>query len=974
MKRTLRILIATALTITLAGPFSMAASFAQAPAAAGSSQTAGTVSGTIKDATGAPVAGASVTLSGPQTLSATSDAQGNFTIANVPPGIYSFVAAKTGYNTASEGNVTVTGGQPVTLAVTMSVISFTTLRTIASVRAVGRGTFNTTPASVSVITAQTFQDQAQPQVMKVLNETPGVVASYPGTGGNGAAPGAITFPNIRGALSFETASLVDGHPVSVGQYGDYVTTFLNPFMLQSVEVVKGPGADAPEVNYAIGGTVNFITKEPTFTPSGMLQFGTDNHGSSIVNFGTSDTSGRFGWVLAYGSNDLQSGTDGARVWVSPQSPQQGVLNYNGSSGTAVGFNDKFPPPTVPGTVSQVGNSWNLLACCQTVNNVFQNQSELMKLRYKMSPVTSATFTYLGSQTTANQAANTGDITHGFFSMSASQAAGYTGSLPNNSALDVGYVRTPETEINNEPILQGDLRTSAGNDTLLGRYYAAGINRLIYQGSGNPNIPTVQDLQLYGYDSATRKNYNGQVVPVAFFDNYNQTETDKLHGYSVQWNHPFASGNDLLTLGYDATNSSTVSFSLRTGGPRAGRAFNVGSVFSYQAVNLPQGSGQKFGTAMLRGLFRVNPKTLVTFTNYLNTYQSTFPVSCNGNCNYNGSSWLFDTTRTSHYDPRLAIEFRPNDNVAVRLSMGSAISPPYLGILGSTSQPISYSPPATFATQQVAPTSLVPETAFGYDLGGDYRFADGNTFVSADVYTENLFNHFINRTVNSGAFCPATDPITGQATNCPPNTPLFDNTWSNISNARYQGVELALKRVVPVGFGFVVQGALQRGYAYDLPPYFYCSIPGPGCTQDSNLGIVPGQNFTSGGIDGNGVSTNSLSNQSIPYSQGYAELNYQTANGWYANVNLTYLGKNNALNVPAFGTLGATLRAPLGNGTSFQVSGDNLTGKYTSFWPQYGSGVLIPLANGQSAASQANVLGPRTIRFVLTRSFGQGSGR
>ncbi|HET6894349.1 MAG TPA: TonB-dependent receptor, partial [Candidatus Baltobacteraceae bacterium] len=307
--------------------------FAQATPAPAASQTTGTVQGTIKDNNGAPIADVKVTITGIETKTTTSDATGAFAFASLTAGFYTLTASKAGYQTATENDLPVLAGQTQTLAVVMPTLTFESLRTIASVRSVGRGTFNTTPASISVVSSQAFTDQAQPQVMKILNETPGIVASLPQTSANGAAPGAITFPNIRGALSFETASLIDGHPVSVGSFGDYVTTFLNPFMLQNVEVVKGPGADAPEVNYAIGGTVNFRTKDPTFKPEGMLQVGTDNFGSSIINIGLSNTVGRLGYVFAYGSNDLLSNVANTSTWVSPQTPQQGVLNWNGTSGT-----------------------------------------------------------------------------------------------------------------------------------------------------------------------------------------------------------------------------------------------------------------------------------------------------------------------------------------------------------------------------------------------------------------------------------------------------------------------------------------------------------------------------------------------------------------------------------------------------------------------------------------------------------------
>ena len=470
----IRILCALALATSTVGPVS-AATVTSGATTLIAQATSASVTGRIMDSqTGGPVVNATVLLKGPSTYTTTTDASGNFQINNVTPGIYSVSIRKAGYNSLNQDTLAVLAGSAPVISGVMQPITFTTLRTIASVRSTGRGTFNATPASLNVISSQAIEDQGQVQIMKVLNETPGIVASLPQTSANGATPGAITFPNIRGALSFETASLIDGHPISVGTFGDYVTTFLNPFMLQNVEVVKGPGADAPEVNYALGGTVNFRTKDPTFRPSGVLQFGADTRGSAILNFGISDTIGRLGYVAAFSSNDLESAVSGARVFISPQSPQQGIFNYNGSTGTAAGFNDVFPIPIVPGTVSAVENSYNLVACCQTVNSLFQNRSELVKLRYRMSNATNVTFTYFGAQTMANQAANTGDITPSTFAMSPSQAAGYSGALPNGSNLDIGFVRTPETEYNNEPIFEGEIHTTINQDTLLARYYAAGI--------------------------------------------------------------------------------------------------------------------------------------------------------------------------------------------------------------------------------------------------------------------------------------------------------------------------------------------------------------------------------------------------------------------------------------------------------------------------------------------------------------------
>lgn len=525
-------------------------------------------------------------------------------------------------------------------------------------------------------------------------------------------------------------------------------------MLQNVEIVKGPGADSPEVNYAIGGTVNFITKNPTYQSTGMWQVGVDNWGSSIINVGLSDTVGRLGYVFAYGSNDLESSVSNTSVFVSPQSPQQGVLNFNGPSAIGIGFNDQFPTPPVSGTVSTNTTGYNLVACCQRVPaNLFQNVSQLAKLRYKLSPASFLTFTYLGSQMRTDQAANTGDITHATFSLTGSgatpgQIASYNGAIPNNSPLDVGFVRTPEYEINNEPILEGDFRTTIGNDTLLARYYSAGIHRLLFQGnSQTPFAPTVENMQLYGYDTATNQVYNGQTVPVAFYDYFNQAENDVLKGYSLEYDHPFAN-DDVLTFSVDTTHSTTTSYNVGVSGPSAGKPFN-GKLALTQSVALPTGSLQNFSTALLRGLFHIGPKLTATWSNYFNIYQSTVPTVCKalsitygiGHCNFDGSGttgsangitpgqpapgYSFSTTTTTHYDPRIALEYRLQPQTAIRLSIGSAISPPFLAEPTTVPGPISFSSQTRIATEQLQSGGLKPETAFGLPWCGSSFQRRGN---------------------------------------------------------------------------------------------------------------------------------------------------------------------------------------------------------------------------------------------------------
>jgi outer membrane receptor protein involved in Fe transport len=978
----IRILCVLALAMMTVGPVSAATVSSGATLIAQTPQSA-SVSGRITDSqTGGPVVNATVSLKGPSTYTATTDASGNFQINNVTPGIYSVSVSKPGYNALTESTLAVLAGGSPNITGQMQAITFTTLRTIASVRSTGRGTFNVTPASVNVVTAQTLIEQGQTQVMQVLNQTPGIVANFPSTSANGASPGSITFPQIRGALSFETASLVDGHPVSVGTFGDYVSTFVPGFTLGAIEVIKGPGAEAPNVNYAIGGVVNYTTKEPTYTPQGSLWLGADTRGSTLINFDFTGTTGRLGYALAFSNNNLSSSLSGNQAMFSPSG---GIVNFNGSTGQALNFNDSSI--TLPGTISTNFTNFNLVSCCQPITDLYQQKAYLVKLRYKVSPVSSLTFSYLGAQSYANQNGNTGDNTaFGMFSTSSS----YTGSIPNNSSQSVIFLHPgTDREVQNEPIVQADFRTSMGNDTLLARYYAAGIHRLIFQGANSPNIPELMMLTLSGTDvsSCTRPCtpvttvYNDQTVPVAFFNYFNQAEDDRLFGWSTEWTHPFSS-TKTLTVSVDQTSSSTVSYSTFPFGVSTGRAFNIANIGQGFSVSIPKGSTQLFTTAMARLQWQLSPKWNASLAGYYNIYNSTFPTQSQGGaCQFNGTNCLFGSSITNHWDERAAFEYRPNSDTALRFSVGTGIAPPYLNLLSGLASPITCSgncntnPP----TQRINTGSLRPETSFGYDIGGDYRFRDGVTVLSGDAYTSTLQNHFLTYTYDSGTTCPATDPVSGNAT--PPGCTgkeLFFTSNRNLGLARFQGVELSLRRRPPVGFGYLVQGSLQRGYAYALPNCFYSTTISNCSAFNTNLAIIPGQNFTGNGISGNGCGCNGLSNGAIPYSQGYAELNYRFAHGASVYLGDQFMGKNNSLAVAPFWIMNAGVSVPFGNGLTFQVNGYNLTNTLSGVWPNFGGGTPIPIAglppfapagSPLFAATQAQVLGPSRLQFQLIKRFG-----
>jgi hypothetical protein len=956
------------------------------PAAA---QGTAILQGRVTDTAGAPLAGASIVLQGPGTYTGSTDSNGNFTISSVTPGIYTITIRRPGYQPGTS-SLSLVAGQTQNITVALTLVSFSNLLTIAHVSVAGHASFNASPASINVVPAQAFQDQASPQVRDVLNEIPGIQISYPGASSNAASPGSITVPTIRDAASYETASLIDGHPLAVEDYGDFVTTFLSSYMFGSVEVIKGPGATAPEVNGAINGTVDFHTKDPTLNLTPDFQLGVTNIGGTIADFGVSDTIGKLGFVVAMSNVDNPSVLNGKRILFDPS----GDYLANNANGYYYGGSATYT--NVEKTESNIQTGFSLVACCYTEQGYLNDTSELLKLRYSLSPATHITAAYLGVQAYSDQTANVGNQTVNSVFLPSTGGPGYTGPLT-PGPQPVVFIYPGNYETDNEPMFEGEIGTTVGNDSVIARYYHTDIYRFVYAGQQGPGgLGGTNDLTPYGVKvygvSANCSNtypypcnfdqpYNGTSTTIYSQNFFQEVEQDKLSGWSFEWDHPFAVGDD-VSLAIDQTNTNAVDYELEP---------------TFSSISLPEGSNQIYTTGQLRGEFFLTPKVELTVADYQNIYRSNYPVSCLGtyeysDCDINGDNASFKTTTTTHNDPRAALEFRPSPNLAVRLSAGSAIAPPYLTLLSQIAQGVAVYNPNTM-TAEITKNSgqLKAETAFGYDAGADYRLPDEQTIVSMDVYENNLFNHYFSESVNTGATCGTPIPCTGHGY-VTGVTPVYDITNTNISNFRFEGVEVSVNRHPAEGFGFTVAGGLQRGYVYNLPPGFYCSSPTPACIAnramwDQNLNIIAGQNLNGEGTGTVGYypytigfsSTVGSLNTREPYSQAYAAFSWSWDQGaGYAELGDTYYGNNNSFNQHPFAIAHAGVRVPVAPFLSVQISGENIFNSLSNVFPIYGGGLPIELANASicpnahigygcgSAATTANFFGPAVYTLMLTK--------
>ena len=985
---------------------------ATAPAMAA---TTGAISGSVHDTNGVAIAGADISVTGPVRASKSTDAKGAFVFNDLPPGLYAVQIAKAGFTPTRDDNVAVFSGETEALAVTLQPSSFSSLQTIATVRnnAPGVAQINKSAASIDTISSSVFADQGAQQVTDVLNQTPGIFTTpyNPNNGNpsNGGSPGSAQTPQIRGALPYETESLIDGHPVSVGSAGTFSPNLINPFLLDNVEIVKGPGSMPAEINYAINGTVNYRTLEPTPENHFSGEFGVDKWGG--VSTGFKFTGSTKNHKVEYAAGYVTDGAPGALQNFRMQGSQ--ILLDNGPPGGPYYVNGQqlgmlapvgeglgpsaFNPYAGMGIVFQEP----LSGCCYSMDTGYHSTSELAKIIFNFSNSTSLKISYLGGQSTVgngdvgaydtSQVGTTGLPAFSFEPCGTANQAltcnpftttgtPYNCAAPTGPAcgsaipFDLSSFNGLGYNYEQQNLFQGEFRTALGTTgTVLARYYTGSLNNYVTEGTGALNATL---LNAYGtvplcpvgvaYDPATAScangapptntTFNGQPVTFTTASEANTFfTTDTMSGETLQLQEQL--GQNTLTAAYDRSEQASSETAAEP---------SVGIV-----VNSPvQGSKQTFQTLSLRGDIVLQPKVLLNLSDYQLNYVSHYSID--GGMTFNDASH-------SYNEPRAALTWQPNNDTSYRLSTGGSIAPPYISLVSSGgpswSQIIGGVPAAGYI-QNANNGDVNAETAWGYDLGVSHRIARA-TSVDVDFYYTQLHNLFLTSTSQVALGTPA-------AAGCPsaPGAPCIVSETGNLGQARYEGVEFALNHVPIFGFGWRLQGSLQRAYTYNLPPSFYCSTPGAGCAFNTNLAVVPNVNFGGQATAISGA-PNGIGSGRVPYASGYGELNWHGHYGQYYNVGATYFGNNNVYNEPPFFVLSATVRLKLNDqGTHVQLSADNLTGVYGNPYAGFFNGIPLPLVNGATqtnpltgvtsavpfAATPGGNYGPTTFRLILTQDF------
>jgi hypothetical protein len=227
--------------------------------------TTGTIQGTVLDANGAAVAGASVEVKNADTnfvRTSSTDEEGRFVALQLPPGRYTVTVSKTGFATLVVEKADLTVGQAMNLPLSMKVsqvqetVTITATPTVDTIKTESSTTLNEATVSSTPILGRKFED--------LLTLTPGVSVVQGPDGDE------ITFAGQRGV--FNNVSL-DGGDYNNGFFGEQLggQRAAIDITLEAVKEfqVVATGASA-EFGRTAGGIINVITKSGTNNVHGSL--------------------------------------------------------------------------------------------------------------------------------------------------------------------------------------------------------------------------------------------------------------------------------------------------------------------------------------------------------------------------------------------------------------------------------------------------------------------------------------------------------------------------------------------------------------------------------------------------------------------------------------------------------------------------------------------------------------------------------
>jgi outer membrane receptor protein involved in Fe transport len=267
-----------------------------------SAQTA-QVEGTVRDASGAVIANASVVLSGgPHQVEAKTDASGHFLFSAVPSSSGTVEISREGFNPVRQSWNAVPATK-VSLEIVLQPATAREQVTVSAARTEVR--LSETPGSTILLTSTDVTATPALRVDDVLRQVPGfsLFRRSDSRTANASNQG-VSLRGLGGTAASRALVLEDGLPL-VDAFGGWVYWDRVPrSSLASVEVFRG-GASNLYGSDALGGVVQFITRQPE-RPAFTLETSYGNERTPDLSFWTGTRVGK--WDLSLASEMFR--TDG----------------------------------------------------------------------------------------------------------------------------------------------------------------------------------------------------------------------------------------------------------------------------------------------------------------------------------------------------------------------------------------------------------------------------------------------------------------------------------------------------------------------------------------------------------------------------------------------------------------------------------------------------------------------------------------
>lgn len=254
----LRIVLAAALTALLA--FALPA---------GAQVFTGRIDVSVVDSTGAVLPGVTIDVTGPQSATAVSDAQGEAHLLNLAPGVYTVTAKLPGFADYENTKVPVVAGGSVPLRVTLTVAGVAQQVDVMAESPVIDNKKQTTTTSVTLEELQNIPNARDPWV--VMQTVPSIIVDRVNVGGSESGQQSIF--TAKGAGFSEATWNLDGIPVTDMVATGATATYWDFDAFQEISVTTG-GADVQSATPGV--RLDFVMKTGTDTPRGNARIYFEN--------------------------------------------------------------------------------------------------------------------------------------------------------------------------------------------------------------------------------------------------------------------------------------------------------------------------------------------------------------------------------------------------------------------------------------------------------------------------------------------------------------------------------------------------------------------------------------------------------------------------------------------------------------------------------------------------------------------------